>query len=235
MLVLDTLDNKILTIISNHELHPSEMERKLGASRTTIQYRLKKIEELGLAKKRTAGKKTLWSAVVRSEHNKNHFRIYKGNDFLQAYKQLLSLPAQTTIISVQGSRAAKAEFSALPEQFIKESHRVFKRKGFVMKGIGNENSLRVFMGIEKSLLQSHVGRTVGIKLFRDTHFLGAGEIFSTKKLLLLSNPTAKQCVVIKDKGITEIVYDILDLMLDILDGRDTFDINHYLRNKIAGN
>jgi hypothetical protein len=58
---------------------------------------------------------------------------------------------------------------------------------------------------------------------------------STKKLLLLSNPIAKQVVVIKDKGITEIVYDILDLVFEILDGRNTFDLNNYLRSKIASN
>jgi DNA-binding Lrp family transcriptional regulator len=235
MLVLDELDNKILTLIGEDELHPSEMARKLGVLRTTIQYRLRKIEELGLAKKRTVGKKTLWSAVVRQEHNKSHFKIYKGNDFVQAYRQLLSLPAETTVLAIQGSRAAKGEFTALPAQFIKEAHRVFKRKRFVLRGVTNEQALRAFTGLEESMIQSHVGRTLGIKLFRDNHFLGSGEIMSTKKLLLLSNPIAKQVVVIKDKGITEIVYDILDLVFEILDGRNTFDLNNYLRSKIASN
>jgi len=235
MLVLDNLDNKILTTISKQELHPSEMGRRLGTSRTTIQYRLKKMEELGFAKKRTAGKKTLWSSVFRQEHNKKHFKTYKGNDSLQAYRQLLSLPAETIVFSIQGNRAAKGEFSALPEQFIKEAHRVFKRKGLIIKGIANEEALRAFTGFEKSLLQSHVGRTLGIKLFHDNHFLGSGEIFSTKKLLILSNPVAKNAVVIKDKGITEIVYDLLELMFIMLDGRSTFDLNQYLRNKIATN
>lgn len=235
MLVFDELDNKILTLIGKQEVHPSEIARSLGVLRTTVQYRLKKIEKLRLAKKRKEGRKTLWRAVVRQEHNKNHFRVYKDKEFVQAYRQMLSVPAGTTILAIQGSRAAKGEFSSLPTSFIKEAHRVFKRKGVILRGVMHEQSLRVFSDLDESLFKSHIGRTLGIKLFRDNHFLGPGEIMSTKKLLLLSNPVAKQVIVIKDRGIAEIVYDILDLVFEILDGRNTFDLNNYLRNKIAAN
>lgn len=235
MILLDELDNKILTLISKQKIHASEMARQLGVSRTTIQYRLKKIEELGLAQKRISGRKTLWSVVVRTEHNKSHFRIYRGADFVQSYKQLLSLPAQTTIFAIQGSSAAKGELNTLPVEFIKESHKIFKKKKIVLKGVTNEKTLHAFTSTDKSLIQSHVGRTLGIKLFHDSHFLGSGEILSTKKLLLLSNPVAKQAIVIKDKGITEIVYDTLDLIFEVFDGKNTFDLNSYLRNKITSN
>lgn len=233
MFAPDKLDNKILTFIRDQESYPSEMARELGVLRTTIQYRLKKMEKSGLAKKRTSGKKTLWSIVIRQERNKSHFKIYKGDDVVQAYGQFLSLPAETSIFAIQGSRAAKGEFVVLPDQFIKEVHRVFKRKRFVLRGITNEQTLHAFIGLEESMIRSHVGRTLGMKLFRDNHFLGSGEVMSTKKMLLLSNPVAKRVVLIKNKGITEIVYDILDLVFEILDGSNTFDLNNFLRGKIA--
>ncbi|XKT74626.1 MAG: winged helix-turn-helix domain-containing protein [Patescibacteria group bacterium UBA2163] len=233
MILLDELDNKILSLISKQELHPSEMARQLGILRTTVQYRLKKIEEFGLAQKRISGRKTLWSVAVRTEHNKSHFKVYRGADFVQSYKQLLSLPAHATIFAIQGSKAAKGELNTLPAEFIKESHKILKRKKIILKGVTNEKTLRVFTGTNKSLMQSHIGRTLGIKLFQDNHFLGAGEILSTKKLLLLSNPVAKQAIVIKDKGIAEIIHDTLDLIFEVLDGKNTFDLNSYLRNKIT--
>ena len=233
MLALDNLDNKILGLIGKQGLHPSEISRKIGALRTTIQYRLKRFERSGFAVKRSEGRKTVWSAVFRREHNKSRFRVYKGKDIIHAYGQLLSLPVGTTILSVQGSQAARGEFISLPPLFIKEAHRVFKRKNIILKGMTNEKALSVFKGLDESLIQSHIGRTLGVRLFRDNHFLGTGEIMSTEKFLLLSNPIVGQAVVVKDGGIASVVYDVLDLVFEILDGRNTFDLNDYLRTKIA--
>ena len=233
MLLLDRLDQKIIHLVSRRELHPSEIGRRLGLPRTTIQYRLKKIAELGLARERVSGRKTLWSAIIPLVHNKSYFRSYTGREIVLAYRQLLALPAETTVLAVQGSRAAQDEFASLPTPFIKEAHRIFKRKRFVLKGLTNEEALRVFARLDKSLVQSHVGRTLGTKLFRDKHFLGSGEILSSRRLLLLSNPTSRKAIVIKEQAITEIIYDLLDLVFEILEGRNTFDLNDHLRNKIA--
>lgn len=232
-MMLDTLDSDILTLIERRDMHPSEISRRTGVIRTKIQYRLKRIEKLGLASKRFAGRKTLWFATRVRHHNKNRMRLYERSDFTQAYEQLLSSPKGTTILFVQGSRAAQAEVAGLPQSLIRDAHRISKRRKFVLRGITNEKALHAFSSLEKTLIESHIGRTLGVKMFRDTHFLSAGEIMSTKKLLLIANPETKRAIVVKDIEITAIVYDILDVMLEILDEKNSFDLNKYLRTVIA--
>jgi len=232
---IDILDKKILYLIGQKPQYPSEMARNLGIVRTTIQYRLKKLEQLNIVKSTKNGRQTIWFPIFKNDHNKNHFRIYKKDEIIQAYNQLLNLPKHTNILAVQGNEAAKNEFTSLPALFIKQAHKTFKRKQIILKGITNEKVLNIFDDLDESLVKSHQGRTTGIKLFSENIFLSAGEIISTKNILLLANPKTKQVIVIKDRGITMIVYDTLHLMFDLLDNKKTFDLNYYLKTKTSSN
>lgn len=229
----DKLDDKILRLIGKKSSYTSEMAKNLRVGRTTLQYRLKKLERLGLAKNTNKGRKTIWLPIFKNTHNKSHFKIYKGVEIIHAYEQLLSVPKHTIIFGVQGSEAARTEFSILPGLFIKKAHKIFKRKKIILKGVSNKKALDYFSGLDDSMVKSHKGRTLGIKLFSGNSFLSSGEIMSTKKILLLSNPQSKQAVVIKDRGITIIVYDTLQLMFEMLDDEKTFDLNYYLDTKTA--
>lgn len=231
MIGIDEIDNKIIKLLDEKPLHPSEISRKLGILRTTIQYRLNRLHRAGLAKKTIKGRKSIWQPIYKNAHNKNHYRVYRGADIVRAYQQFLSLPRHTFILGVQGSEAARNEFNNLPPLFIKEAHKVFKRKGIIMKGISNEKCLGLFDELNKDMIKSHIGRTQGLKIFSDDKFLASGEIMSTEKLLLLSNPKSKFALVIKDEGITKIVNDTLKIIFGLLDDSKTFDLNRYLKTK----
>lgn len=231
MISVDDLDNKILKLIGEEPVHPSEISRKLGVLRTTIHYRLNRLYHAGLAKKTISGRKSIWWPIYKNTHNKNHYRVYKGRDIIQAYKQLLILPRQTVILAIQGSSAAKSEFDNLPPLFIKEAHKAFKRKEIIMKGLSNEKSLEHFDKLSKDMINSHIGRSQGLKIFSDNKFLASGEVMSTENFLLLSNPKSQFVLVIKDKGVTKIVNDTLKVLFELLDGDKTFDLNHYLKAK----
>lgn len=231
MIGLDKIDGKILKLLGKQSLHSSEISRKLGILRTTIQYRLNRLYKAGLTKKIIKGRLSIWKPIYKSTHNKNHYRIYKGIDIIHAYKQLLTLPRQTLILAVQGSEAAKNEFDNLPPLFIKEAHRIFKRKEIFMRGLSNERCLGVFDKLDKDMIRSHIGRAQGLKIFADDKFLVSGEIMSTEKLLLLLNPKSKVALVIKDKGLTKIVNDTLKIVFEVLDDNKSFDLNNYLYQK----
>lgn len=231
MISVDDLDNRILKLLGKEPVHPSEISRKLGVLRTTIHYRLNRLYHAGLAKKTISGRKSIWHPIYKHTHNKNQYRVYKGRDIIQAYKQLLILPRQTVILSIQGSDAGKSQFDNLPPLFIKEAHRILKRKGIVMKGISNEKSLGVFDKLSGDMIKSHIGRAQGLKMFSDDRFLAPGEVMSTENFLLLSNPKSQFVLVLKDKGVTKIVNDTLKVLFELLDGDKTFDLNRYLKTK----
>ncbi len=229
---LDTLDNQILDLLNNQELHPSEIARRIHIPRTTVHYRLQRMEKHRHVKKKVEGRKIVWSSTIRKKHNKNIFRIYEGRDIVQAYAHLSSISTNSIVLVVQGSDAAKKELSTLPTSFIKEIHRKFKQKDIILKGITNKKILEAFSGVDKSLVGSHLGRTVGLKLFQDNRFLSSGEIMVAKNFVLLSNLAEQRAIVVKDKHMSHIVYDTLELIFEILDGRNSFDLNTFLREKM---
>lgn len=233
MKILDEIDNNILRVLDRTTVSASELARELGVGRTMLRYRLIKFEEAGMVKRRVSGRRTLWEREVPRSHNKNHFRVYRGVRFPEAYRGLFSLPKDSHIYCIQGSQAARGEFLSLPASFLKEGHRVFKRRRFVLKVISNEKVNQECADINRELLKSHIGRTLGAKLFSDDRFLGEAEILSASGFLLLSNPEAKEATVIKEKAVAQIVYETLDFVFELTDFQNSFDLNRYLKQKIT--
>jgi len=229
--IMNKLDQKIISLLGKNPAHPSEIARNLVAPRTTIQYRLRKMERSGIVKNSKLGKKTIWELTFKNLHDKNHFRIYKGIESYQAYKQILDLPKNSIILVIQGSKAAEKEFSCLPEIFIKEVHRTLKKKTIILKGLSNKKSLDLFDAINGEIVDSHIGRPLGVKFLFGDIFCGSGEIMSTRKKLLLSNPEAKRTIVIKDRAIAKIIHETLQLLFEMMDGYKVFDLNQFLRTK----
>ncbi len=233
MIGTDNLDNKILQLLGKKPFHPSLISRRMGIPVTTIQYRLYRLAKANLAKKYIVGRKSLWRPTFKKTHNKNLFKLYKKRDYIQGYNHLLSLPKGTLMLTVQGRDAAFGELANVPPLFIKKAHRVFKRKNIVMKGIFNDKSLPLFDQVDKDMINSHIGRPLGLKMLTNDSFLASGEVMSTENFLLLANPRARFVLIIKDRGITKVVNDVLELMFGYIDNHKTFDLNDYLKNKIA--
>lgn len=225
-------DKKILKTIETKPKHTSLISRITNISRTSVQYRLKKMEKEHLVKYYKNGKKTMWAPVFKLDHNKNYFKVYKGIFMYQAYAQLFKLPKNSILFTVQGAEGAKELYSILPDAFIKQAHKNFKKRGFIIKGLINENLLNIFNQMKKTTVRSHQGRTMGLKTFSGKIFSGHGEIISNSHLLLLSNPKKEQILVIKDREITRIIYEILELNFNLFEGQKSFDLNNYL-NKIT--
>ena len=228
MIGLDNLDNKILKLLGEKPAYSSEVSLRLNVLRTTIQYRLKRLCEAGLIRKDKDGQKSVWQIIYKNSHNKNYYRIYESKEFIQAYRQFLLLPQETIIFCVQGNDAARSQLRIFPSGFIKEAHRVYKRKRIILKGIINEKTLETVDILDEDMLKSHLGRTQAIKAFSGDKFLGFGEIFSTEGVLMLSNLRLKTALVIKDKEITKMANDIFKVFFNFLNSYKTFDLKQYI-------
>lgn len=226
---MDSIDKQILDFLDQKPSHPSELARKSALSRTTIQYRLARLADLGYVQKSIVGKKSIWKSLYHKEKGKGYFKIYRDREIISAYAELLNLPRHSTILAIQGRQAAKMQFKHLPGSFLEQAHQVFKKKGIIIKGAMNREALRSFETLDETIMKSHVGRTLGVKVLDNNLFLGSGEIMSSKNILLLSNPATERATVIKDRGITEIVYETLSLIFESLGHIRSFDLNDYLK------
>jgi hypothetical protein len=96
----------------------------------------------------------------------------------------------------------------------------------------NKKVLDIFSKMDKDLIKSHIGRSLGIKLaLQDKLLLGSGEIMAVPDFILLANPKSKRTIVIKDKNIAGIIYETLEMLFDAFEseGKGSFDLNKYLK------
>lgn len=232
-LYLDGVDRKIIDLLNLAPAHPSILARKVGLPRTTISYRLNRFQKHGIASMQKNGRKCLWQSTVPAVLDSGPVCIYRGNEIETAYSKLLTLPKRSEIISIQGGEAARGEILSLSVSFIRKAHRIFKTKGFVLKGISHESAIKHLAGVNKELIKSHVGRSVGLKLFTNELFKGGGEIFVSDSFVLISNPSQKMAITCTDKGVAGVMKDTCVLIYDLLGNMQSFDINDFFKNAIG--
>lgn len=232
MLILDTIDTRILTLLSRGEAHTSALSRALTLPRTTISFRLKRLELFEKVTSEVLGRKTFWRLPRKRLHNKSLYRIFEGNDFLECYKIIETLPRESVIYVVQGQAAAEAVFRHVPRELIEELHRTIKRKNIIMKGIANKSILTKIASLDEAMRRSHKGRPQSIKLV-DTSFLSSGELFVTKEYIAILNPRRKTGVLIKDSDVISLFYDFAKMFFDLGERLDTADLNAFIGKTLS--
>lgn len=231
MLILDELDRKILAAISYKPAYASFLSSVLCEPRTSISYRLNRLNQFNKVEKFTAGKKTMWRRPLSRLHNKALFQLYKGDDFVECYKPIGTLKKESMIYVVQGKMAAKGELRHVPEDLMLSLHAFIKRRGITMKAVANETILQEFATLSKRLKKSHTGRSQGIKLI-DNKFLSAGEIFVSYAYVAIVNPEKKMGIVIKDKDIVGIFHDFMFLFFSVSERLENFNLNAYIEKTL---
>jgi hypothetical protein len=173
--------------------------------------------------------------AVNSARESRLVEVFTGPQLVQAYKYLTEAPRQSVIYSIQGAEAIKNAFKILPEDLIKSAHRRYKRKNIILKGFTNKQSLSTMEGLDEEMVQSHIGRTVGLKLVEGDIFLGSCELLCIQSALLLINTAKKRAIVIKDKEVAYLLFEILSMLYNISDDIQVFSLNDYLKKLISHN
>lgn len=226
------MDDKIVNSLKESPAHPSILAKKLNLPRTTISYRLNRLEKYKIVSMQTKGRKSLWYISSSTPSSYGPITIYKEREIENAYAQLLDLPKGSVIMSIQCAGAAHGEITSLPESFIRKAHNTFKNRNFIMKGISNESVIKYMKSVDKKLIKSHIGRGVGLKLFSNQFFTGDGEIFVSEKFILIANPSQKIAVVCKDNGIINALKDTFTTLYDLLEDIKIFNINQYFKDLV---
>lgn len=224
-------DSLIIRKLKLRPMHPSEISREINIPRTTIAYRLKMLEKSKIVKHKTVGRKCVWEMNF-VKNNNELFSYYHGDDFENAFAECLKIKKASVVLSVQGVDAAIYELKNVSRALVFKVHRHFKKNGIVFKSITNEKALEVFRKIDKKYVASHSGRAGGLKLFKNSAFLGDGEIAVCEQFVLISNPKTKDSILIKEPGLVRTINQVFSLLFDSIENIPGINLNSYL-NKIT--
>jgi len=228
-MLLDQIDQKIIKALEKGGLHPSDISRAINLPRTTIAYRLARLEKQKVVRSRSVGRKMVWEINFRPQNDAVQFKIYSGEEFQNAYLECFNVPAKSVVLSIQSVSAGRSELKFIPRDLVFKVHNFFKKKNIVFKSISNQKMLAVFGEIDKNYVKSHIGRSGGIKLFKNNLFEDGAEIIVCETFAMISNPNIKTAVVIKDPGIIKTMREALTLLFDTLEQVKGFSLNEYLR------
>lgn len=231
MIIMDDIDTKILNSLSKKSNNPSLLAKELSIPRTSISYRLLKLKKIHKINSFIVGRKTMWCLNLNKTHSKSLFQIYEDYKFLECYKQINTLKRNSFVYVIQGKNAAQAELINIPEELILNIHKTIKKKHITMKAITNQLILEEFLNLSKKLKESHINRQQNIKLI-DKIFISSGELFVTDSYISITNPKKRKGVIIKDKDIVIMFYDLMRLLFSLSDKLENFDLNSYIRKTI---
>ena len=66
-------------------------------------------------------------------------------------------------------------------------------------------------------------------MFSNDSFNGYGEIISTKKFITFANQKNKKAIIITDKEIVKIFYEMMNLLFESLSNKSSFNLNSYIK------
>lgn len=230
MILLDTTDTRILSLIRKNETHASLIAKRLDTPRTSVAYRLRRLMNFGRIESRIDGRKVLWRLSKRREHNKELIREFSGTGYYECYKILFTLKKEESLYVLQGIEAGRAEFKTIPHYLIEDIHRHYKRKKIIMHSVINKKILSVFDEITEHMRTSHRGRVQNVRAV-DSLFTSCGECFVSKSFILIVNPQKKRGLLIKEGDIVSLISDFMKLFFTFSDQLENIDLNRQLAQK----
>lgn len=237
MLDLDALDKRILYHLKRKVQSATDLERTLRTKRTTIHWRLTRLQRRKLVEpvpKRADHNARLWRHSSTPLAQRGHILTFSGTSFHKARHILQRQPAGTIMYVIQGTRSPMKDIRSVPRSRLEQYHLTQKRKRFVLRGLINQQLLKVFQSADNNLLKSFLGRSVHLNVCSSPHLLAnAGIIIATPRVALLINTEKARAVVIRDVEMTHLLYEILGLMFETIEYRSdihTLDYNEFIRS-----
>ncbi len=225
-------DKKIIQALGARRLNANSLSEKTSIGKTTIQYRLGKMLENGLIQRFVISERKILYGVnkkaVNEARSSNIIEVFSGAHAIQAYRDFLESPKQSTIYSIQGMEAIERLVKSLPQGFVAGAHNRQKRKNILLKGFVHENIRQTIKAWPSEIVKSHIGRTVGLKMVEGKILRGPCEMLCTESVIMFHNTDKKRVVVVKDKEISRFIYEIIGFMYDNLQ-IPVFPLNEYLK------
>lgn len=236
MSMLKQIDKQIIKTIGPRIFTASEIARKTGFNRTTLNYRLKiLLAEKMISKSEAIGRKIFYSVnkkAVNEARESRLIEIYSGKNIMQAYKYFYEAPKHTIGYGVQGFDAIRNILKIIPADILKNVHKKQKNRNIILKGFANKKALSLLKDVSLEMNRSHAGRAIGIKLIEGDAFMGPCEAMSIQDTFLITDISKKRALVIREKTITKFLYEILSAFYDNSENMQIFKMNEYWESLI---
>lgn len=210
------IDKKIISSLGASRLDAKSISKIAGIGKTTIQYRLIKMVKIRLVRKIIiSNRKILYEVnkkAVNEARDSKILEVFSGVHAIQAYRDFLEIPRQHSIYSIQGTGALDTLIKYLPKKFIQNVHNRQKRKNILIKGFVNQNIQGLINEWPVEVINSHIGRTVGLKMVGGKILKGNVEILCTDSIVMFHNTKKKRVVVIKDNEISKFIFEIVEFL-----------------------
>lgn len=231
MSLLKSIDKQVLKTIATKQLTVSEIARKTGFGRTTLNYRLKLLlKEKLISRSKIVGRRVFYSVnkkAVNEARESRLIEVFNGSNIVQAYKYFFEVPKNTFVYGVQGFDAIRKIIKTLPVDFLKNAHKKQKNRSVILKGFINKRALSILEDVSLEINQSHSGRTVGVKLVEGNVFMGPCEILCSQTTFLINDTAKKRALVLREKAITIFLYEIFSVFYDNSENVQVFKMNDY--------
>lgn len=219
MLHTHDLDVKAYREIEKKARTTAELARILKVSRTTLVYRLGKMEsEHKIMIRKNAKGALLWFPVYDQSHGKASVSIYVGHTFVRAYTALWKLKKGSIVYAIYGKKSVRAELRHISRTFMLESQRRIRNRKIITKAIINQDAIAVLSTFNDELLKAHTNRSRGTCTYTSTQFFhSTGEVIVARSFILLIDVSKRRSVLIRNKEIASLTWDIAQLLFDLLE------------------
>lgn len=229
MASVSALDEKILAELDHAPASASALARSLAVPRTTILYRLQRLQTL---KRIEAGKgrgmEKLWKRHYQTSIGKSSFMVFEGNTFWKVYSEQWKLKKGSTIYEIACAETIEDTLKKLPRSFILESQRRIRQRQIIVRSILHESATKLLEQFDSELLRAHRGRTLGIKQYLSRKlFRGAGQIIVAHSFIILINTKVRRSVLIRDRQLVAMLFDILSLLFDLIEAADEVTVKKF--------
>lgn len=233
MLGYDALDREIVRKIGSRGTTIATLVKKTGMSRSTIDFRLKRLKRNAEVECRRDGSYGYrWYVSTTSKETRSPITIYRGKDMLRAYALLKRLPKKTIMHTLEGYDYFRRSMHTLPHPLISDIQRSYRRRGVTIKSLLHQKYIDHLTTAEPALIHLHRKRSVATAIRRlHRSFLGSGLHVVTPSLYMVFSEKKKYAIVMRDPDVAGMLYESmreLYNMLQYADDLEPFDFNQHI-------
>jgi hypothetical protein len=222
MIGSDELDTKILRSLVRSSATVPELARTLGISKTTTEYRLKRLLALkSVERKCIPGRPPVikWTIGSSRLQFKNYVSIYRNQDMVRAAAALMRVRKKTTIYLIEGKKAIEiTNHKSSNKPMSIKLQNMFRRRQIINKIIVHPDTPQTMLRVKnETYIKARKKRVIDMRFLPHRSLLGPGYYIFAPNMIVIFSEAKKYAVVIRDEPVTRMLYDMIALLFDNLD------------------
>lgn len=147
----------------------------------------------------------------------------------KVYEDILSLPKEERIYSIEGSGSIAAKTTRLNKDYTTNWQIQFKKTGLVWESVTSESSLRLIEDMEPSVLKTHLGRPVIATVLPKELLNFDLDIIAFQNTAAIVNVAKTRVVIVRDMEIVRAIKEFISILSRL--GRKV-DLNAFMADII---